>query len=66
MSAPIVVPPIQVEFISDALASLDHPVPARDIAEIWCDQKMHGQPTPEEFEAAVKQVTVQVKYYMPF
>lgn len=65
MSAPIVVPPIQEEFISDAL-QLDPRPTAEEVAELWCDQQMAGQPTKAEFKAAVAVVAEQVKYYMPF
>jgi hypothetical protein len=65
MAAVNEVPPIDEQFISDAL-QLDPKPTAEEIAELWCDQQMEGNPTKTEFKAAVRYVTTQVKYYMPF
>jgi hypothetical protein len=63
MAAVNEVPPIDEQFISDAL-ELDPKPTAEEIAELWCDQQMEGSPTRTEFKAAVKYVATQVKYYL--
>jgi hypothetical protein len=57
------VPPIDEQFVSDAL-QLDPRPTAEEIAELWCDQQMEGSPTKTEFKAAVRYVATQVRYYI--
>jgi hypothetical protein len=65
MSAPIVVPPIQEEFISDAWNTLDPKPTAEEIAELWCDQQINVEITYVEYDKCVKKIAKQVAWYLP-
>jgi hypothetical protein len=61
----MIVPPVDEQFVSDALNTIDPPPSAADIAELWVDHNQTRRVEDAEFNRAVEQVIPQVQYYMP-
>lgn len=58
------IPPVTDEFVSDAVRTLEPPISAFDIAELWVDQQATVILTKEEFDAEVKKAASAVSYYL--
>jgi hypothetical protein len=61
----MIVPPVDEQFVSDALNTIDPPPSARDIAELWVDHNQERWMTGAEYGRAIEKVIPQVEYYMP-
>jgi hypothetical protein len=60
----MIVPPVDEQFVSDAVNTLDPPVKAEEIAELWVDQNATGPCSEAEFKRAVDKITPQVAWYL--
>lgn len=58
-------PPVDEQFVSDAWNTLDHPISAEEIAELWIDQQAPDGLTPAQYAAMEKDIAEQVRYYLP-
>lgn len=59
------IPSINEQFVSDAWNTLEHPITAMEIAELWLDTMEYFAPTEDDWRDAVKECAKDVRYYLP-